>query len=76
MRFPLRKLLMNIAFGRELRGLEVCAQALGWKFRAGEGPCAYCHKQRFLFETPGPLGVGGVLVCQECAEACISISRG
>ena len=70
----LRTLLLMLAFGKELRGLEVFAKAFGLDSRPGARRCAYCQKASWLVEVPGPLGVGGVLVCRECSRACISFT--
>ena len=75
MRYRLWTLLMQIAFGRKFEGLEICARAFRYQDDAREGLCAYCQQERKLVEALGPLGLGGVFVCRECATACVAVVR-
>ncbi len=68
-------LLLSVLFGRCLQGLDVCARALGRWTLASRGACAYCGQHRKLVEVPGPLGTGGVLVCEPGAPACSACVR-
>jgi hypothetical protein len=61
----LRTLLLSAFFGPHKRG---------WGF-GKRGTCAYCRQERQLVEVSGPIGTGDVLVCRECADACIAIAR-
>jgi hypothetical protein len=75
MRYRLRTLMMQIAFGRELKGWEVCARAFHVKDESPVGDCAYCRKNRKLAEVIGPLGLGGVFICRECAATCVTLVK-
>jgi hypothetical protein len=62
MRFRVRMLLSWM-----LRTFGICMSG-------GVGRCAYCgREEKQLYETHGPLGLGGVFVCNECGRACISL---
>jgi len=70
-----RKILLQLAFGRQLHGLEAFTRALRVQDDSPHGACAYCQQQRKLCEVLGPLGTGGVFVCRPCAIACVAIIK-
>jgi hypothetical protein len=56
--------------------LKWLIQVLGLRWSGRSGRCAYCGQaDKRLYETRGPLGTGGVLVCDECDRACISLTQ-
>lgn len=59
-----------------LRTLLIVLARFFWRepLPAADGCCAYCRKDDSnLQEVPGPLGTGGVFVCKECADSCVSL---
>jgi hypothetical protein len=72
MRYRLCTLLITALFGPMARGWDIWPRFFGFGSR---GLCAYCRKTRQLVEVPGPIGTGDVFVCQECADACLSLIR-
>lgn len=72
MRHYFGTLLKTILFGPHARGLEVWQNILQLGPR---GTCAYCQGDRTLVEVRGPLGTGGVFVCEQCATSCLSITH-
>jgi hypothetical protein len=59
-----------------LRTLLIVLAKFFWRAppRTADGCCAYCrNNDSNLQEVPGPIGTGGVFVCKECADSCISL---
>jgi len=74
LRYPLRTLLRTLIFGPANRGKELWGRVFGFRTQPASGRCAYCGKERRIYEVTGPLGTGGVFVCGPCAKTCISIT--